>query len=214
MIVYNKRMLIGRGLRADGAGLIPSDLDAERALMGCLMVDTHGCDSTSRLPQARFPLRTLRDRERAAGHRPTRPVGQTASSNWTTCPVLTDRTDTWNLEGQGCPVAGDDGSIVFDTDQPAEREIRSANDPGAPGKHEARNPKQDRSKRSFCSRATIGCGVALPDGSGSDPKCPRFGHGDFGRPNRHTPFRHLSLPHFPFSHFAFPPCRITQMSVT
>jgi hypothetical protein len=171
--------------------------------MGCLMVDTHGCDSTSRLPQARFPLRTLRDREGAAGHRPTRPVGQTAWSNWTTCPVLTDRTDTRNLEGQGCPVAGEDGSIVFDTDQPARREIRSTNDPGAPGKHEAKvetGPfgaiasfprRSDAAWRSLTVAALI-------------QNVQRFGHGDFGRPNRHAP-----LPHF-----LFPPCRITQMSVT
>jgi hypothetical protein len=38
--------------------------------------------------------------------RPIRPVGQTALSNWTTSPVQSDRTDTPNLERQGCPEFG------------------------------------------------------------------------------------------------------------
>ena len=48
-------------LSADGSGLIPSDLDTERGLMGCLIVDPHCSDPTSSLPQTRFPLLTLRD---------------------------------------------------------------------------------------------------------------------------------------------------------
>ena len=48
-------------LSADGSGLIPSDLDAERGRVGCLFVDPHCSDPTSSLPQTRFPLLTLRD---------------------------------------------------------------------------------------------------------------------------------------------------------
>jgi len=38
--------------------------------------------------------------------------------------VKSDRTDSPNLERQGCPVGGGGGSTVFDTDQPAKRKIR------------------------------------------------------------------------------------------
>jgi hypothetical protein len=48
-------------LNADGSGRIPSDLDAERELVGCSIVDPHCSDRTSRLPQTRFPLLRLRD---------------------------------------------------------------------------------------------------------------------------------------------------------
>jgi len=46
---------------ADASGLIPSDLDAERGLVGCLIVEPHCSDPTSSLPQTRFPLLTLRE---------------------------------------------------------------------------------------------------------------------------------------------------------
>src|ERR1700674_1702506 len=48
-------------LSADVSRLIPSDLNAERGLVGCLIVDPHCSDPTSRLPQTRFPLLTLRE---------------------------------------------------------------------------------------------------------------------------------------------------------
>ena len=48
-------------LSADGSGLIRSDLDAERELVRCLIVDPHCSDRTSRRPQTRFPLLRLRD---------------------------------------------------------------------------------------------------------------------------------------------------------
>jgi hypothetical protein len=44
---------------ADGSGLIPSDLDAERGLVGGLIVDSHCSDTTNRLPQTRISLMTL-----------------------------------------------------------------------------------------------------------------------------------------------------------
>ena len=40
-------------LTADGSGLMPSDRDAERARVGCLIVDPHCCDPTNSLPQTR-----------------------------------------------------------------------------------------------------------------------------------------------------------------
>jgi hypothetical protein len=46
-------------LSADGSGLIPSDLDAERELVGPQIVDPHCSDRASSLPQTRFPLLTL-----------------------------------------------------------------------------------------------------------------------------------------------------------
>jgi hypothetical protein len=48
-------------LSADISGLIPSDLDAERGLTDCLIVDPHGSGPTSSLPQTRFPFLTLRE---------------------------------------------------------------------------------------------------------------------------------------------------------
>jgi hypothetical protein len=48
-------------LSADGSGLIPSDLDAERVLVDCLIVDPHCSGPTSRLPQTRFSRLTFCD---------------------------------------------------------------------------------------------------------------------------------------------------------
>jgi len=53
-------------LSADGPGLIPSELDVECGLVNSLIVDWHGSDLVSGLPQTRFPLLTLRELNEAA----------------------------------------------------------------------------------------------------------------------------------------------------
>jgi hypothetical protein len=59
-------------LSADGSGLIPSDLNTERGLMGCLIVNPHCSGPTSSLPQMWFPLLTLGDLLGLSGSRVNR----------------------------------------------------------------------------------------------------------------------------------------------
>ena len=67
---------------------------------------------------------------------PIRPAGQIALSNWTTSPVQSDRTDTPNLERQGCPGCGlRRAQSIRELSGP---KIRSRNDEGST-KHEIRN---------------------------------------------------------------------------
>jgi hypothetical protein len=50
-----------RDLSADGSGLIPSNLDAERGLVGGSIADPHCSDLTSSLPQTRSSRLTFCD---------------------------------------------------------------------------------------------------------------------------------------------------------
>ncbi len=57
-------------LSADASGLIASDLDVERGLVGCWIVDSHCSDLANSLPQTRFPLLTLRGLDESAFEQP------------------------------------------------------------------------------------------------------------------------------------------------
>jgi len=111
-------------LRTDGLRLSPSDLDAERGLVGCVIVDSHCFDPASGLPQPPFSLLTLRKLDESAFEQPLadprraghgrawadRSSRTTARSNWTRRSVQLDRTDTpnlgdWKIQRQeGCAV--------------------------------------------------------------------------------------------------------------